>query len=268
MKRLPLILLFSLLWSLTAAAQDLSQYEKVLFPAFSEQPVRGANATFQTFLRAWAKQPVAFYPAQNGSFGVQPAGIGFIDVHEVRAGSPGRLLYFERTRVDDIRFFYELAIAGPDGRSHGTTLPVVREREFLTGPSVLLGLATTPLYESAVRVPEVIGYAARNHLRIYDVDNTGTLSVKVRVTVDPLSAYGSWASYDVNVDARVEDDPSHPYYAVIALPDLCITAPTGIRCRAYPLTVTIEPNDPNARYYAIASATDNATAETTVYYAQ
>jgi len=112
----------------------------------------------------------------------------------------------------------------------------------------------------------VVGFIARNHIRIYDIDNTGALAVTVRVTVDPLRAYGPLAKYDVRAIARDAEDPSYPYYADISLPDLCITAPTGNTCNYFPVTVSIEPTDQNARYWTFASATTSG--ETSVFFAQ
>ena len=264
-----------LLLSSSAHAQDLSAFEKILFPVLSFAPLSGANNTiFETRLEASTTGPVAFYPAatsnSGASFGVQPAGINFVRFFETTLHSAGRLLYFNRAKTDAISFFFELAVTGPDGSIHRTTLPVARERNFKRGASNIEGLRTGPKYDfsGGVVPPKVIGFNARNHVRIYDVDNTGTLAATVRVTIDALRAYGPFATYDVRVIARDAEDPSYPYYADISLRDLCITAPTGNTCREYPFTVSIEPTDPNARYWAFASATDNTSGETTVFFAQ
>ena len=112
------------------------------------------------------------------------------------------------------------------------------------------------------------GFSARNRIRIYDVDNTGSLTVRVRITNPALLAYGAFAEYQVRVATRDGDDASYPNYAEIAVPDLCITAPSGTICRDYGLTVSIEPVDPGVRYWAFASATDNTSGETSVFFAQ
>lgn len=268
------LLISILLLTGSAHAQDLGGFEKVLFPVLSAAPLRGAHDTlFQTQLRASARQPVGYYPATGNasglSFGVQPTGIDFVRFFEATARSAGRLLYFDRSTADEISFFFELAVTGPDGSVHRTTLPVVREPNFQRGPSSILGLMTGPKYDfSGGLPPKVIGFNGRNHVRIYDVDNTGTLAAIVRVTVPALQAFGPFAEYDVRVVARDAEGSSYPFYAVLSLPDLCITAPTGITCRNYPLYVSIEPSDPTARYYAFASATDNTSGETAVFFAQ
>ena len=267
------ILAVVLLLSSSAHAQDLSAFEKILFPVLSAAPLRGANDTiFQTRLEASATEPVAYYPAVSSggaSFGVQPATIDFVRFFEATPRSVGRLLYFDRSKADEISLFYELAVTGPDGSVHRTTLPVARERAFKRGASMILGLTTGPKYDfSGGGTPKVIGFNARNHVRIYDVDNTGALAAKVRVTISSLRVYGPFAEYDVRVIARDAQDPSYPYYADLSLQDLCITAPEGNICRDYPFEVSIEPADPNARYWAFASATDNTTGETAVFFAQ
>ena len=262
----------ALLTAVSAGAQDLSAFEKILFPVLAADALHGANGTvFQTRLLASLTEPVAYYPATaNGgpSAGVQPAGVDFVRYFEAAPRSAGRLLYFDRTKTSAVSFFYELDVTGPDGSVHRTTLPVVRERNFERGPSVILGLTTQVIYAGGVFPPTVTGFNARNHIRVYDVDNTGNLSVHVRVTNAALLAYGSFAEYEVPVSTRDGVDASYPYYVDIALPDLCITAPNGNLCHDYSLDVSIEPSDSSARYWAFASATSNTSGETSVFYPQ
>ena len=72
-----------------------------------------------------------------------------------------------------------------------------RERNFERSPSVIPGLTTAVKYARDVFPPQSIGFGARNHIRVYDVDNTGSLSVRVRVTNAALLAYGPFAEYQV-----------------------------------------------------------------------
>ena len=257
----PALVLALLLVAAPAHSQDLGAFEKILFPVLTGLPLRGANGTlFQTSLRASAAEEVTFYA---GEFAVQRAGIDF--VHGVEGGP--RLLYFERGKA--ISFFYELTVTGPDGSTHTTTLPAVRERQFQNGTTVILGLRTMPKLDPTEFPPRTtIGYAARNRVRVYDVDNTGALSVRIRVTVPALEAFGAFAQFELPVTTRAGDDPSHPFYAEVAIPDLCITAPHGVTCRDYRLYVAVEPTNPTLRYWAFATATNNATGETSVFFAQ
>jgi hypothetical protein len=262
-----------LLFANVAQAQDLSAFEKILFPVLSATSLRGSkNTIFETQLHAVTGEPIAYYPAatSNGaSFGVQPAGLDFVRFFEATPRSAGRLLYFDRSKTNGISFLFWLVVTGPDGSAHRTTLPVARERNFERGASTILGLTTSPKYDfSGGLPPKVVGFNARSHIRIYDVDNTGNLAATISVTVAPLQAYGPFAKYDVRVATRDAEDPSYPFYTDIPLPDLCITAPSGNTCNDYPLTVSIEPSDPNARYWAFASATDNTSGETSVFFAQ
>jgi hypothetical protein len=268
------LLVAILLLSKSVHAQDLGALEKILFPVLSAASLRGANNTiFQTRLEAFVPEPVTFYPtSSNGgaSLGVLPAGIDFGWFFEATPHSAGRLLYFDRSKTDEISLFFELDVTGPDGSVHRTTLPVGRERDFKHGASTILGLRTGPKYDfsGGGYPPRVIGFIARNHVRIYDVDNTGTLAVTLRVTVVALEAYGDFVKELVRVSARDAEGPSYPYYADVSLPDLCITAPEGNTCNDYEFTVSIEPTDPTARYWAFASATDNTSGETSVFFAQ
>ena len=262
----------ALLTAVSAGAQDLSAFEKILFPVLAADALHGANGTlFQTRLLASLTEPVAFYPATTSgapSTGLQPAGVDFVRYFEAAPRSGGRLLYFDRSKTSEVSFFFELDVTGPDGSVHRTTMPVVRERNFERGPSVIVGLTTAVKYARDVFPPQFVGFGSRNHIRVYDVDNTGSLNVRVRVTNAALLAYGPFAEYQVPVATRDGVDASYPYYVDIALADLCITAPTGNLCRDFGLDVSIEPSDSGARYWAFASATDNTSGETSVFYPQ
>lgn len=259
----------------TAHAQDLRQFEPVLFPVLSRAVIRGANGTsFQARLVAHAREPITYFPAivdGKMAVGEQPRGTGFVNFFEATGGSAGRLLYLEPSDADHVKFFYQLWITGPDGSMHETTLPVVRERDLLRGSSALVGLRTEPIYDFTGTdgyPPKVVGFKRRNYIRIYDLDNTGNLTVKVRVDVGSALPGFILHELDVNVVRRDGEGPSYPYYATIAIPDLCVTAPTGITCRDYGIRVSIDPNDPNTRYYAFASATDHASGETSIFFPQ
>lgn len=265
-----------LLFSGIAQAQDLRNYEKVLFPVFTHKRVIGAGGVeFRTGASAYVRTPVAYWPA--AVFGVEqeaplvltlPVGRSPLLLHDPLPRTAGRLVYFERPAVDSVSFTYGLFARGPEAE-HSATLPVVRERDFLRGPFVLGGLSTQPIYDfSAGSPPETVGFRTRNHLRIYDPDHTGRLRVKISVRVDPLSAYGPFQEYDVAVDRRDGDDPSYPMYAEVYLRDLCITAPRGATCRVFSLDIHLEPNDPEARYYVVGSASDNITGQTSVFFPQ
>jgi hypothetical protein len=255
-------------------AQDLAGFEKVLFPVLSVAGISGPYGTFfQPRLEATSPVDIAFYPASGPMgtplVGIQPSGVGLIQFFELAARSGGRILYFDRANLARLSFFYELTTRGPDGSMHRTTLPVVREQEFKRGPSTILGLTTGPKYDlSGGPPPKVVGFVGRNHLRIYDVDNSAQLEVAVRVTVRPLEAYGPFAQYRLRVATRDTADMTYPYYLDILLPDLCITAPSGATCQDYPLEVSVEPSDPNIRYWAFASTTDNVSGETSIFFPQ
>ncbi|HEX2062261.1 MAG TPA: hypothetical protein VHK90_16100 [Thermoanaerobaculia bacterium] len=218
---------------------------------------------FRTVLMTSARVPAAY------SFGTLPAGHEYVRIPELAERTAGRLLYFDRSTVDDVRFFYTLTTTAADGSWYSTTLPVVRERDFVQGTSHIFGLGTSPIYDWTYRpYPVTTGFQHRNHIRVYDPDRTGTLSVTIRVTIDPLSAYGPWAQYHLRVDKRDADDPTYPYYADVQLPDLCIQAPHGAWCRHFGFTIEIEPDDRDARYFVMASATDNVTGHTAVFFPQ
>lgn len=240
MKRLAIALL------LTTSPLFAQNTEKILFPVLSSSVVHGAfGSTFKTTLMAYL--PPA--PATSIVEYADPAGV-----------SSGRLLTFDTSTAFD----YELLSTGTSAVPPDTTqLPVVRERDFRTGTTYLLGMPSTPVYDPThSQVPPlVVGWAERNTLRIYDVDNTGTFEADTTIVTGQFPSVSSPGPH-IRADRRDGNDASYPYYAVVNFGPQCYTQQGT--CIPVTSMIVIQPTSPAARYWAFLSTTDNTTQYVTI----
>ena len=254
----------------TLLAEDLSGFSKVLFPVLTSRVVTGLhNTRFSTSLQISASRPAAVYPSKAPddeipTIAVINPGLSRPNLFDPVPSAAGRMLFFKSEAPSDVGFIYELLSERPEMPSHSTTLPAVRESQFRRGITYLPEIATSPIYEPATFPPRFLGHATRNTVRVYDVDNTGMLEVTVRLTHPALPDF----AFPLRVDQRDGFDDSFPMYAVLNLTDLCITLPTGNRCRPYTFGVEVVPNRSDLRYFAFSSTTINETGQTSVHFAQ
>jgi len=262
-----LVLCVALLLATTNSAQDLSTFERILAPVLSTERVGGVHgASFATTLTAVSDAPVAYYPAPGAGgpvVGTLPMHPDTVPVFAYAPVSAGRILYVERGAANRSAFGYRLHSVGPDSSFHSVTLPLLREHDLRTGRSWIHGLTFDPIL-----LPEsphtLMGFASRNRVRIYDGDGTGRLSMTVRLLgTGPRRAF-HYGQFTVDVNRREYDDPTYPYFGELAIPDTCVTAPSGILCYAVDFSVELTPNDPNIRYWVMGTNTRNATTETVV----
>jgi hypothetical protein len=257
MKRFLLLLLMSS----SAAAQDLSGFEKILFPVLGSSVVHGAyGSTFETRLRLFTPSDVAFYPSEGSTVVLHPqtwaARVPFDD----QVGtSRGRFLFFEKGIADQVAFGYTL-ISSTDT----TQLPVVRERDYRTGTTYIVDVPMHPVIVLDP-LPHSNGeFKQRNTIRIYDVDNTGKLDVEVLVRALPISA--TFVLGTLRADRREGDGPTYPTYGELAYSGPCISF--GNNCQDFETTVELRPTNPDIRYWAFLSSTDNASQYVTIRTAQ
>src|SRR5207244_10525360 len=114
---------------------------------------------------------------------------------------------------DKPTYSYELhsrksrVISTPDNSI--TTLPIVREREFLSGPTRIAGVISRG---SVSQSNELLGFTERLHLRIYDLEGSGRLRVRVRVwAIWPSPGTVIWEEV-VDVGPRDGSDMALPFF--------------------------------------------------------
>jgi hypothetical protein len=253
-----------------AEAQDLSNYDKVLLPAWAQTPITGANgSTFRTVLEVQPQsRAVQFYPTVTTNlpvlptFGVIPPQVAnTLKLYDLVPRAHGRLLILEKGGADTLTFSYQVIALDADGTPRSTSLPVVRERDFRSGPRDIVGIPTWPVEG---------GYRHRNMLRVYDPDNTGTLRVKITWgLVNFNSSPTTEASHIVDVSGRDFDDPSYPYFAEVDLDTLippCVPGiPVSHPCAQMDRVIRVTPLAEGARFWAFVSTTDNITQAVTVH---
>src|SRR6185436_11021699 len=95
------------------------------------------------------------------------------------------------------------------------SLPVVRERDFRTGPIAFANVPYSYVYltEDIIR-PAYAQY--RHQLRIYDVDLRGDAAVRIRI-FDRNTGGSLVKEAIIPLDRRNGGDPSYPFYANLDL---------------------------------------------------
>lgn len=229
--------------------------ERLLVPIY---PPNGQAGRFGSFWRAefWvrnsAEVPVVF--SSPGPYSFLPSGgLNQIDPLTTQfatsGGRPGAMYIVERAYADQVHMSLRIADETRRPVSHGTTIPIIRERDWLSGPTELLDVPTD--------------VTVRRTLRVYDPDatNVGT----VHVTIYPLLQNLPLAEFDLPLRGGSDRtlDPvwySAPSYAEV--PDLVEAFPQiAVHER---LRVRIEPVTPGLRYWAFITVTDNITQHVTV----
>lgn len=230
----------------------------ILFPVFSAAPQVGVGGTtYTTFLSYFATRPVFAEPVE-GVAQTLPAGLASLRIH--RNSVKGRVLWIDDP--DAVSFGYVLTSSVEGGDLWRTQLPVVRDRDFLTGPARLLN--------SKLRRPTypVEGAVFRNTLRIYDLDAEGGRRFIVRVYVPSNGA--SLVAEDVVVaNGREGADRTYPFFSEIDLNrlfsrDFCFPFSRRSPCVDLDFMVEVMPVTGTSRYYAFLTLTHEITQQVTV----
>jgi hypothetical protein len=273
-RRLSLFVFASLLIAAIVRAQDLTNYEKLLLPVFSNGGVTGANGTqFATRLYGYTEVDTSYYAGVVRGSGSQP---GFVTQPALNPifealnygppGPSGRFLYVEKSKASDLSLQYMLVSSGPpDGTSHVTELPIVRNP--LTGLSRILAIPNKVLLEwpNGQVAGEMKGYAQRNTLRIYDFDGTGSGEVEVQLFMENLfGRQGGGAKRIIKLDQRLGDDPTFPYFGQIDM-NTCIPFSLHTPCIDFSFRIEITPVTTGLRYWGFVSSIDNRTNVVTIY---
>lgn len=253
--------------AIAARAQSLSGFERVLVPVYSfNEYLPGPGGVFfnTTYLGAYSEKAFRYWPGTtpegnpNQIVEVPPGEQPLVLPRPAAPSITGRLVYVDPADSNSVAFGIKVRVLRPGENRRQTvgTVPVVREREFITGRSQML-LIPFHFWQSE-RDPGVgpfpeLEVTFRHQLRVYDVDLRGNLEIIVRVF---HRAGVDEARYKLT--ERDGEDASYPYYASVQLEPKCFRMP-GTLCISYEGRVEIEPVDASSRYWAMVSSTNNRT---------
>jgi hypothetical protein len=273
------LLLCSLAGSTAFAADvDLTGFDKVLLPLDPTVQLNGANgAYFETVLRAAPAAPIQFYPAGLdtanafvGAFNPGPLHPGTL-APQTSPSVNGRLLFVEKGKLDELHlqtWLMTRPASAQDYQVLWTSIPIVRERDFRTGPVVFAQVASPWVY---LDPEEIVGHPLPQYrylLRLYDVDNRGDVELRVKVDDLLLSGPQSVSNKVVRLSTRRGPDPSQPYFAEVAIPPICHPFSSHSPCTGATMRVTVEPVTPGVRYWTMLSLTNNFTQDVTLFWPQ
>jgi len=213
----------------------------------------GSHWGCEMWVRNSADVPVVFAPGTPFS-SLPGGGVNRIDAHrtmlEFGTGGlvSGAIYVVEKAHADKIHVSVRIGDRNRRPLSQGTSVPVIRERDWPRDPVELLDIPTDP--------------AVRATLRVYDLD---AMKGSVLVTIHPLRENDTLAEVvlDLSGDTNRNLDPvwyQFPDLGEIA--DLVSTFPQiGMHER---LRVRVEPLTPGMRFWAFVAITDNMTQHVTV----
>lgn len=235
-------------------AQETVRFERVLLPMVAE-PIDGANGS--RFTSEWGllvqdDLPVTVHSA-DGLFGSSDPTTTYMPLFG-SGSSRGRFMFIEAGRPWVA--FASLTSYAADGSSAHTPLPVVRERDALGGRATFGPLKTDPVLHPGP-YPALAGYRHRHTLRIYDFDSVGDLEFRVTMKL-------TWRTFrpgDTRTVRLASDCTGCPPYVEIALIPFfgepwSMPLPRGC-CSPIDALIEVEPVQPNVRYFAFISTTEN-----------
>lgn len=267
---------FVLLSSFSLHAQD---YELVLIPVVATGGVEGVGgARFSTSVSLMsAVDGVRYVPAY--SFSSPAPATGTLNAFTVPIPPPfftgprsraGRLLRIERWAADQVAIDAKLVSRRfENDPGSETTVPIVREDDFRTTVTHILGIRSAWTFSEAL-CPRTAFSRFRHTLRVYDVDARGNGAVLVRVYAD--SGNGTFSSLvqeaTLPLDHREGDDSSFPAFGELTINEICRPFSCQLPCTGGPMRVEIAPLTPGLRFWPLVTETDNATHQVTLAYPQ
>jgi hypothetical protein len=247
-----LLVVVLVVMAMPAVAQTLPQdFERVLLPIFLPHPIAGAYGTsWSTMSLLFTDSPGAMRVAVGCNEDPRFCDVGprvsfpLESVSPLDTPSHARFVWVERVQANDARF--SSCLRHDDTSIACTPLPVVRESDM----RVRIVLPFVPLKSNvrvALRVYGATIDATRIVLRMYRLDRLDPFVDEI-VTLD-----SGTASND-----GFHPEPSH--YQVLDIVDRWpqLDAATSVR-------IEITAVDSNARVWAFASVTNNATQEVAVF---
>lgn len=255
-------------------AQDLSDFRKILLPAYTPGSIVGANGSrFSTELDCYTVVDTLVYaaePLSNGpaSFIVQPAQYPLcrtLDYGPPR--SSGRFFHVEREKADQLAVQYVLrsSDASEETADQMTALPVVVEPAV--GSATILSIPVRPIimYPDDRPAGHHAGYEYRIRLRVYDWEGDGTN----RVTVQPyhqghFGVTGALTPTTMILNQRDGDDPTFAWYGELPL-EWCFPFSLHTPCMELDVRLEIIAESENLRFWPFVTVTDNRTQHVTVF---
>lgn len=164
---------------------------------------------------------------------------------------PGAFVHVEKARAADVAFHLRLYEESRRSTEFGIEVPVVRERDFLTGTTWLVNIPTVT--------------TSRVHLRVYGLESpSGTAEVRLRIYADDAvepryeqTLTITPAPFEGRIPAPGDHDAIVPGIVVLPLsPDMTGDAKT--------IRVSVEPLTPGLSYWLMASITSNVTQNVTL----
>ncbi|HEX7830667.1 MAG TPA: hypothetical protein VF787_13505 [Thermoanaerobaculia bacterium] len=257
--------LLAVFFGLPTLAQDLSGFEKILLPGWTREQIIGVDGT--TFAGGAVAIPpanVRYWPANDNEIGTLRLPTPLLFPGPSRAG---RLLHLERAFADDVALDAMLYIGTvAEGPTSFTTLPVIRERDFLTGTARIINIRSIYDYINPYASFRIALPRFRHHLRIYDVDGRGDAKVVVRRFDQGVNVKISESI--VALDQRDGNDPSYPAYSTVLLEEVCHPFSSHTPCAGGTQWIEIEPMTSGLRYWAMVTAADNNTRQVSVKWPQ
>jgi hypothetical protein len=238
-----------------AGPPDLAAFEPVLIPVYGQ-----SSGALGSQFSATARVVGPFrFPYYSGGAGTEAVhlydGLGQFMI-EPRVGPPGRVVYVERSFASRVWLHGVLDSTDQSGHNSRTLLPIVREKDFLTGTSVLFPLSSAASH--------------RNRLRIYSLAPV-PVRFKIGACIMALGAFNDClATVEVVTTPAPQDDPSIPGYTELDLTSLvrCIVLLPHSGCVDEDYRISIEPEDASSPYWALASSTDNETQQIELFQPQ
>jgi hypothetical protein len=260
--------MLTLLLAVTIAAvpADLAQYEKVLLPVVitpvNERITGVGGSQFDTDVDAVTLMPVRVWTGGDVETVERIGRLTFPGVSRA-----GRVLHVERAHADALSLNATLRSSATGERWHAATLPVVRERDLHTTTARILGVSSPYSYDPPDGVARRAIAHYRHHLRVYDVDGRGDAQVRVRRFV--VQTGGTPIADEIlTLDRREGADASHPAFAEVVIPELCVPFSLHTPCAGATQWIEVEPLTPGLRFFPLVSATDNVTQQVTVSWPQ
>ena len=257
-KRSALALLLLLFVVSDLTAENLSGFRKVLIPSFTGFPVKGVGGTsFATEVNFFSPGRCIYFPASAivGHYGFDTIGPG-LGSFAVEGGaklSP-RFVYVYAQCYDQAKF--SETIITPAGR---VQLPLLREEQFLTGTTQLLGIPIVLRGGDCFVDCSAIFPVYRHKVRVINEDDDANGAVLVRLWLPwhDASVTAPDAEYHVALDRRAGTDPSYPYYGEVDVESPCLRERHG--CVEAIGRIEVVPVSPALRYWAFATSTHNET---------